>query len=160
MSDPGPNTTLKIQLHTALTVAMRARDEIAMSALRQALSAIAVAETAGDEVAVLSDEQVLAVLAIEVRQHHETADAFVVAGRPQPVARSRAEAAVLEAYLPAALSDDDLHGIIGEEIAAAAAVGAEGMRAMGRVVSAVRAKAGPTADGAKIAALVKAALAA
>lgn len=159
-TDTTTNTTLKTTLRTAMTAAMKARDEVVLSALRQALSAIAVAETAGDEAAELSDEQVLAVLAIEVRQHHETADAFVIADRPASVARARAEAAVLEAYLPAALNDDDLERIIGEEIAAAAAAGAEGMKAMGRVVSAVRAKAGPTADGAKIAALVKAALAA
>ena len=153
------DTTVKQQLKTALTAAMRARDELALSALRQALAAITVAETAGAEVAVLSDEQVVAVVAVEVRKHNETADAFELAGRPEQVARARAEAAVLEGYLPAALSDDDLQRIIAEEIAAATAAGAEGMKAMGRVVSAVRAKAGPGADGAKIAAKVKAALA-
>ncbi|MGB8858289.1 MAG: GatB/YqeY domain-containing protein [Ilumatobacteraceae bacterium] len=151
--------SIKSQLQTALTAAMRARDELTLSALRQALSAIAVAETAGEEAVVLTDEQVVAELAVEVRKHHETADAFDTAGRPEPAAHARAHAAVLEAYLPAALTDDDLARIIGEEIAAAAAGGAEGMKAMGKVVSAVRAKAGPTADGAKIAAMVKAALA-
>ena len=155
------NTTgsVKARLRAAMTAAMKARDEVALAALRQALSEVAVAETAGDEVAVLTDEQVLAVVAVEVRKHHETADAFVTAGRPEQADHARAHAAVLEAYLPAALSDDDLQRIIGEEIAAAAAAGAEGMKAMGKVVAAVRAKAGPTADGAKIAALVKAALA-
>jgi len=153
------NTDVKSRLRAAMTVAMKAREELALGALRQALSEVAVVETAGDEVVALSDEQVLAVIAIEVRKHHETADAFVTAGRPEQAARSRAEAAVLEAYLPAALSDDELHRIISEEIATAAAAGAEGMKAMGRVVSAVRVKAGPTADGAKIAAAVKAALA-
>ncbi len=153
------NTDVKSRLRAAMTAAMKAREELPLGALRQALSEVAVVETAGDEVAVLSDEQVLAVIAVEVRKHHETADAFDTAGRPEQAARSRAEAAVLEAYLPAALSDDELHRIIGEEIAAAAAAGAEGMKAMGRVVSAVRAKAGPTADGAKIATAVKAALA-
>lgn len=151
--------TQKDQLRAAMTAAMKAREEIALAALREAMSEIAVVETAGDEVAVLSDEQVTAVLAIEVRKHHETADAFDTAGRPEQAAHARAHAAVLEAYLPAALSDDDLQRIIGEEIATAAAAGAEGMKAMGKVVSAVRAKAGPTADGAKIAALVKTALA-
>lgn len=146
-------------MQSALTAAMKARDEVALSALRQALSAMAVAETAGSEQVVLSDEQVLAVLAVEVRKHHETADAFVTAGRPDRVERARAEASVLEAYLPAALSDADLAGIVAAEIAAAAGDGVDGMKAMGRVVAAVRAKAGPTADGAKIAALVKAALA-
>ncbi len=152
------DSDVKSRLRAAMTAAMKAREELALGALRQALSEVAVVETAGNEVVVLSDEQVLAVVAVEVRKHHETADAFVTAGRPEQAARSRAEAAVLAAYLPAALSDDELQRIIGEEIAAAAADGAEGMKAMGRVVSAVRAKAGPTADGAKIAAAVKAAL--
>ncbi len=153
------DSDVKNRLRAAMTAAMKAREELTLGALRQALSEIAVVETAGNEVAVLSDEQVLAVVAVEVRKHHETADAFVTAGRPEQAARSRAEAAVLEAYLPAALSDDELQRLISEEIATAAAAGAEGMKAMGRVVSAVRAKAGPTADGAKIAAAVKAALA-
>lgn len=152
-------TDVKSRLRVAMTAAMKAREELALGVLRQALSEIAVVETAGNEVVALSDEQVLAVIAIEVRKHHETADAFITAGRPDQAARSRAEAAVLEAYLPAALSDDELQRIISEEIATAAAAGAEGMKAMGRVVSAVRAKAGPTADGAKIATAVKAALA-
>ncbi|MBI4884533.1 MAG: GatB/YqeY domain-containing protein, partial [Actinobacteria bacterium] len=141
--------SLKGQLQTALTAAMKARDEVALSALRQALSAMAVAETAGDELVVLSDEQVIAVLVVEVRKHHETADAFVTAGRPERVERARAEAAVLEVYLPASLSDDELADLVREEIAAAAAAGAEGMRAMGKVIAAVRARAGATADGAK-----------
>lgn len=152
--------SIKSDLQAALTVAMRARDEVALSALRQALAAISVAETAGDELVELSDEQVLTVLAVEVRKHHETADAFVTAGRADRVERARAEAAVLEPYLPAALSDDELQTIIADEIAAAAAGGNEGMKAMGKVISAVRAKAGPAADGAKIAAMVKAALSA
>lgn len=151
--------TVKSQLRAAMTGAMKAREELELGVLRQALSEVAVVETAGDEVTVLSDEQVLSVIAIEVRKHHETADAFDTAGRPQQAARSRAEAAVLEAYLPAALSDDELQRLIAEEVAAAAADGATGMKAMGRVVSAVRAKAGPSADGTKIANAVKAALA-
>jgi len=152
-------STVKEQLQQALTAAMRARDEVALSALRQALSALAVAETAGAEQVVLSDEQVIAVLVVEARKHHETADAFVTAGRPERVERERAEAAVLEAYLPSALSADELQAVVAEEVAAAAAAGNEGMKAMGMVIAAVRAKAGPTADGGQIAALVKAALA-
>ena len=144
--------SVKQQMQTALTAAMKARDEVALSALRQALSAMAVAETSGNEQVVLSDEQALAVIAVEVRKHHETADAFVTAGRPEKTERERAEAAVLEAYLPVALTDDELEAIVVAEVAAA---GADGMKAMGKVIAAVRAKAGPTADGAKIAALTK-----
>jgi hypothetical protein len=149
---------LKSQLKADLTEAMKARDEVRLGAIRLALSAIAVAETAGDESVELTDAQVQAVLAVEARKHHETADAFVTAGRPDRVERELAAAAVLEAYLPAALSDEQLNALVGEQVAAAAADGATGMKAMGRVVSAVRAAAGASADGAKIAALVKAAL--
>jgi uncharacterized protein YqeY len=159
MSDTSTDS-VKQRMQAALTAAMRARDEVSMSALRQALAEVAVAETAGAELVVLADDAVLAVLAMEVRKHHETADAFVTAGRPEKVDRERAEAAVLEAYLPAALSEADLDAMIAAEIAAAAAEGATGMKAMGKVVSAVRAKAGPTADGAAIAAKVKTALSA
>ncbi|MEY4174367.1 MAG: hypothetical protein RI900_1532 [Actinomycetota bacterium] len=151
--------SVKQQMQSALQAAMKARDEVVLSALRQTLAAVSVAETAGTQVVELTDDQVLAVVAVEVRKHHETADAFVVAGRPEKVERERAEAAVLEAYLPASLGDDELAALIDLEVAAAAADGAAGMKAMGRVVAAVRAKAGPTADGAKIAALVKSALA-
>jgi uncharacterized protein len=66
---------------------------------------------------------------------------------------------VLEVYLPASLSDDELSAIVGDEIATAAGAGLEGMKAMGKVIAAVRARAGATADGTKIAAMVKAALA-
>ncbi len=159
MSDTSTDS-VKQRMQAALTAAMRARDEVSMSSLRQALAEVAVAETAGAELVVLSDDAVLAVLAMEVRKHHETADAFVAAGRPEKVDRERAEAAVLEAYLPAALSEADLDAMIDAEIAAAAADGATGMKAMGKVVAAVRAKAGPTADGAAIAAKVKSALSA
>lgn len=151
--------SVKDQMKDALTTAMKARDERALSSLRQALSAISVAETAGDEVAVLSDDQVLQVLSVEVRKHHEAADAFAGAGRADRAEAERAEAAVLEAYLPAALTDDEITALVAEEVATAAADGATGMKAMGRVVNAVRGRAGTGADGAKIAALVKAALA-
>ena len=151
--------SVKAQLQADLTTAMRARDEIALSALRQALSAITVAETAGTEQVELTDEQVVAVIVVEVRKHNETAEAFESVGRADRVERARAEAAVLEPYLPATLSDDELQQVVDEEIARAAAEGNEGMKAMGKVIAAVRAKAGPTADGAKIAALVKGALA-
>jgi len=158
MNDTTNPTSLKARLHQDLTAAMRARDEVALSSLRLAMSAIAVAETAGKELVELSDEAVQGVLAVEVRKHHESADAFAGAGRAEQAARERAEAAVLEAYLRAALSPEQLGALVAEEVANAAAAGATGMKAMGKVVSAVRARAGSTADGAAIAALVKAAL--
>lgn len=152
---PSP-VSVKLQLREALDAAMRARDDVALSSIRQALTSIAVEETAGDEQVVLTDAQVLKVLATEVRKHHETADAFVTAGRPDRVERARAEAAVLERYLPTALDDAALQVLVRESVAALA--GSDGMKAMGKVIAAVREAAGPAADGAKIAAMVKQAL--
>jgi uncharacterized protein YqeY len=149
------DSSIKARLRDDLTTAMKARDQIATGALRMALSAISVAETAGDSVVVLSDAEVIGVLAVEVRKRAEAAEAFALAGRAERVAEEQAEQAVLERYLPAAISTDDLAALIDSEIAAAAADGATGMKAMGRVVAAARAKAGPTADGAQIAAIVK-----
>jgi uncharacterized protein len=151
--------TLKAQLQSSITAAMKARDELTLSALRQAMAALSVAETSGTAAVTLSDDQVRTVLATEARKHHETADAFDTAGRPEQAARERAEAAVLEAYLPATLTDEELSALISVEVAAAAADGVVGMKAMGRIVSAVRAKAGVGTDGGHIAAMVKASLA-
>ena len=106
----------------------------------------------------LTDEQVIAVLQAEAKKRAEAADIYKEAGRADAEASERAELAVLERYLPARMDDDALLAIIDAEIASAAAAGATGPKAMGQVVKAVRAKAGPGADGAQIAALVKAAL--
>jgi uncharacterized protein YqeY len=150
--------SVKDDLQAALTAAMKARDEVSLTSLRQALAAIATAETAGKEAVSLGDDAVLGIVAAEVRKYHETADAFAGAGRAESAERERAYAAVLEAYLPAALSIDELQALIDAEVAAAAADGATGMKAMGRVVAAVRGTAGAGADGATIAAMVKATL--
>ena len=69
-------------------------------------------------------------------------------------AAKNAEADVLARYLPAAVSDDELAAIVAEEVAAA---GDAGMKAMGAVVRAVRTRAA-SADGGKVAAMVKTAL--
>ncbi len=150
--------SLKDQLRADLTSAMKARNELVVSALRQGLAAVSVAETAGVQAVLLSDDAVIGVLVAEARKHHETADAFATAGRADKAARERAEAAVLEAYVPPALGADELQQLVIREVDNAAAEGVTGMKAMGRVVAAVRAQAGAAADGAQIAALVKSAL--
>jgi hypothetical protein len=66
--------------------------------------------------------------------------------------------AVIERYLPAAMSDDELAAIVAEEVAAAATTGATGGKAMGAVIKAVRERVGSGADGARIAAAVKVAV--
>ena len=116
------------------------------------------AEVAGSEAVELSDDQVLKILQAESKKRLESAEIYTQAGRTDSAAQELAEAEILARYLPAAMSDDELQNIVTEEVAAAVAAGNEGAKAMGLVVKAVRARAGSSADGAKIAALVKSAL--
>ena len=152
-------TSLKETLKNDMTAAMKAREELKKSTLRMALSAITNAEVAGTEAVELNDEQVIKVLQAEAKKRMESAEVYEQNGRADAAAQEKAEAEVLMAYLPAAMSDDELGVIVAEEVAAAAANGNTGMKAMGAVVKAVRERAGSSADGSKIADLVKAALA-
>jgi uncharacterized protein YqeY len=151
-------TTLLERLQHDLSTAMKAANDAEKSTLRLAIAAVKNAAVAGNQAIVLNDDQVIAVLQAEAKKRVEAADIYKEAGRAEAEASERAELAVLERYLPARMSEAELANIIQEEIAAAAAQGAMGAKAMGQVVKAVRAKAGPAADGAAIAALVKNAL--
>ena len=118
-------------------------------------AAVMNAQVAGDTAVELSDDEVIAVLQSEAKKRAESAQVYEDAGRIESAAKERAELEVIERYLPAAMSDDELSAIVDDEIAAAAANGAEGGKAMGIVIKAVRERAGATADGGRIAAVVK-----
>ena len=150
--------TLQEQLQADLTIAMKARDDVATSTLRMLRAAITNASVAGDEAVVLNDEQVLDVLRSEAKKRAEAAEIYAGAGREESAAKERAELAVIERYLPAAMSDDDLAAVVAEEVERAAGSGLTGGKAMGAVIKAVRDRVGADADGARIAAAVKAAL--
>jgi uncharacterized protein len=150
--------SVKARLQADLTVAMKARDEIATSTIRMVRSAITNAEVAGDAAVELDDEQVIAVLRSEAKKRVEAAEVYDQAGRNESAAKERAELAVIERYLPAAMDDAELAAIVDAEVAAAAAAGAAGPKAMGQVIKAVRERAGAAADGGRIATLVKARL--
>jgi uncharacterized protein YqeY len=147
------------QLRTDLNTAMKDRDQLKTSTIRMVLSAVQVASVAGDEAAELTDAEVTAVLRSEAKRRNEAADLYENAGRTEQAASERNELAVIEAYLPAAMDDATLQGIVDEEIAAARKAGAEGLKAMGQVIKAVKDRVGDGADGGRIAGVVKASLA-
>ena len=151
-------TTLKDRIKSDITEAMKAREEAKLSTLRMVLSALQNAEVAGDEAIVLTDDQSIAVLRSEAKKRAESAQIYADAGRSDAATKERSEQAIIEAYLPAAMSDEDVAKVVAEEVANAAAAGATGGKAMGAVVKAVRERVGASADGGKIAALVKSAL--
>lgn len=150
--------SVKARLQADLTAAMKARDEVTTSTIRMVRSAITNAEVAGAEAVELSDEQVVAVLRSEAKKRVEAAELYEHAGRAESAAKERAELAVIERYLPVPMDDAALESIVDEAVATAAAAGATGPKAMGQVIKVVRERAGATADGGRIAALVKARL--
>lgn len=150
--------TLKEQIKADLTVAMKERAEMVTSTLRMALAAIINAEVAGKEAVALSDDQVIDVIRSEAKKRAEAAEIYEQAGRNEAAIKERAEAGILHKYLPAAMDDSVLAGIVAEEVAATNTQGITGPKAMGVVVKAVRERVGSSADGSRIAAAVKAAL--
>ena len=147
------------QLRTDLNTAMKDRDQLKTSTIRMVLSAVQVASVGGDEAAELTDAEVTAVLRSEAKRRNEAAELYENAGRAEQAASERNELAVIEAYLPAAMDDATLQGIVDEEVAVAREAGVEGPKAMGQVIKAVKDRVGDGADGGRIAGVVKASLA-
>jgi uncharacterized protein len=138
-----------------LTAAMRAGDRGRIDALRLVLSALQRAEKAvpaGE----FSDADAEAVLRRERKQRLEAAESYRAAGRDDRAAAELADVPVIDAYLPAALSEEELTALVD---AAIQETGAESMRDMGRVMGLVTARGEGRVDGAAAAALVRARLA-
>ncbi len=144
--------SLKQRLHDDLTTAMKARDAVRTATLRMALTAVGNEEVAGKQARELSDDEVVRVLVREAKKRREAAEAYDGASRPELADKERAEGAVLEEYLPAQLSDDELSALVA---AAVAGAGAAGPQAMGPVMKAVQPKVGGRAEGARVAAEVR-----
>lgn len=147
--------TLKDKLNSDLTDAMKARDTVTVATLRMVLTALANAERAGSDVRELSDDEVLAVIRSEAKKRAESAEVYSSAGRAELADKENAELAVLEAYLPAAATAEEIAAAVGEEIAR---LGVTDMKSMGQVIKAVRDRLGASADGGAVSAAVKAAL--
>ncbi|HLV75819.1 hypothetical protein FHX41_5919 [Actinomadura hallensis] len=144
--------TLKEKLETDLSAAIKARDEVRARTLRMALTAVKNEEVAGKRSRELSDDDVVKVLTREAKKRREAAAAFADAGRDEQAKAERDEGAVLEEYLPAQLSDEELSALVADAIAA---TGASGPRAMGQVMKAVNPKVAGRAEGGRVAAEVK-----
>jgi uncharacterized protein len=147
--------TLKATVQSDLHDAMRARDKVRSGALRMALTSITNEEVAGTQARELSDDEVLKVLAKEAKKRKEAATAYRDAGHPERAETEEAELAILEAYLPAQLSDDELQALADQAVRE---TGATGMPQMGLAMKAAQGLVAGRADGGRIAAAVKAAL--
>lgn len=144
--------SLKDRLHDDMVAAMKAKDELRLATLRMTLSAITTEEVSGKAARELSDDEILTVVGREAKKRREAAEAFDGAGRGELAERERAEGAILAAYLPAQLSDEEIAAAV---TAAISETAADGPRAMGQVMKVVQPQLAGRADGARVAAEVR-----
>jgi len=142
------------QVQTDLVTAMKAKDEVRLGAIRMIKAALMKAKV--DSPKPLDDAAEQAVLKIIVKQRIDAAEMFRKGGREEQAQKEEAEKVIIEGYLPAAASDDDLNAAVE---AAIAETGATTAKQMGLVMKAAQAKlAGKTVDGKILSEKVKARL--
>lgn len=149
----------KERLRTDLAAALRAKDEAAKTNIRSLLAAIGNEEVAGEVARSLSDAEEIAVITREQRKRKDSAETYAEAGRRDLADKEQSEADFIAAYLPLPLTDRELQDLVEAEVRAVRDSGeSPSMKHMGTTVKAVNAKAAGRADGARVAALVRAAL--
>ena len=146
--------SLKDQITEDMKTAMRAKDSGRLGTIRLLQAAIKQKEV--DERVTLDDAMVIAIVDKLIKQRKDSIDAFNKAGRQDLVDIEEAEMKVLQVYLPARLSADE---VAAEVKAIVAELGASGPGDMGKVMGAVKQRLAGKADMGAVSAAVKAALA-
>lgn len=145
--------TLKDRITDDMKTAMRAKETERLSTIRMLLAAIKQKEV--DERIVVDDAQAVALVDKLIKQRKDSVAAYQQAGRADLADKESAEIAVLQAYLPARLSADE---VAAEVRAIVAELGASGPGDMGKVMGAAKAKLTGKAEMAAVSAAVKQAL--
>ena len=146
--------SLKDQITEDMKTAMRAKDSERLGTIRLLLSAMKQKEV--DERVVLGDAMVVAILDKLIKQRKDSITAFELAARQDLVDKEKSEMLVLQAYLPARMSTEDVTLAVQ---AIVAALGAKGPGDMGKVMGAAKTQLAGKADMGQVSAAVKAALA-
>lgn len=142
------------QINSDLTGAMKAREAERLSALRMVKTALKLRET--ELPGGVDDAEAMKVLNTLLKQRRDAAEQFRAGGREELALKEENEARIIQTYLPASASDEDISRSVDEAIAE---VGASSMKDMGAVMKAVRTKLeGKTVDGKALSDLVKAKL--
>jgi uncharacterized protein YqeY len=146
--------SLKDQITEDMKTAMRAKDSERLGTIRLLLAACKQKEV--DERVVLDDAAVIAIVDKLIKQRKDSIEAFTKAERKDLADKESAELAVLQAYLPARMSAEEVTAAVQ---AIVAELGAKGPGDMGKVMGAVKAKLAGKADMGQVSVAVKAALA-
>ena len=134
--------------------AAKAQDRERLAALRLLLDALG--KEAKEARGPLDEQREIAVLKRERKRRAEAAEAYRKGGRADLADAEEAETALIEQYLPAEISDDELEALVADALSE---TGAASQKEMGKVMSAVMSKAGGRADGRRVSELVRSKLA-
>ena len=144
---------MKEQIDKDLKEALLAGDKPKVETLRGIKAAILNEEVAQNtRDSGLSDDQIQNILAKESKKRQEAADLYKQGGSPDRADAELAEKGIIDSYLPEQMSEEDIAKLADEAITATSA---SGIQDMGKVIGAVKAKAGNSADGSVIARVVK-----
>lgn len=144
--------SLQDQVMTELKAAMRAKDAVKLEALRAIKSGILLAQTETGSKEEISEEEELKLLQKLVKQRKDSAKIYKEQGREDLAQPELDQAAVIEQFLPAQLSEEEIEQKVKEIIAK---TGASGMKDMGKVMGMASKELAGTADGKTISTLVK-----
>jgi uncharacterized protein YqeY len=141
-----PPMSLTARIDEDIKAAMKAKAADQLGALRMLKSSLkyAVIEKGAANEAALADADVITVIRKRIKQCQDAIEGFVQGGRAEQAEKEKAEVVLLESYLPAALSADELSGFVREAITE---IGATGKAQMGAVMKIVMVKAAGRADG-------------
>jgi len=145
---------LREEINTALKEAMKARDERRVSTLRLVNAAIKNAEIDAQVHgrAAIGEDELLGLLQKLIKQRQEAAEIYDKAGRGELADRERSEIAIIQAFLPKQMSEPEMQSAIAEAVKT---TGAQSLKDMGRVMSALKQAYAGKMDFAKASALVK-----
>jgi len=144
---------LQERIDSDLKDAMRAKDANKLGVLRMLKAALKnVAIEKGGASATLDDTEATQVIRKQVKQRQDSIESFEKGGRPELAAKEKEELAILNSYLPQAMSADQLATVVRETISE---VGATSRAQMGAVMKALQAKIGGRADGKTLSAEVQ-----
>jgi len=144
---------LKEQLDQDLKTAMREKAQLRLETIRMLKSAIKYREI--ELMKPLDDAGIQGVIAVEVKRRRDAIEQYRAGNRPELAEKEEAEIVVLQGYLPQQLSADELRAKVD---AAVAAVGAQGMKDMGKVMKALMPEVQGRAEGSAVSEMVKARL--
>ncbi|WP_309106787.1 GatB/YqeY domain-containing protein [Arthrobacter sp.] len=152
--------SLKERLHGDVVVHMKNRNKVALTTVRNVLGEIETREKSGKTPIELDDTQVTSLLQKEAAKRRDTARIYSEAGESDRAAAEIAEAEIIEAYLPRALTRDEVEAIVDEAITALKAEGQElSMRSIGAVMKLVTARVAGRFDGKTVSEIVRGRLA-